>query len=370
MKSAYQAVTRSAHSTTAADMNRTSVNEHLVPKQQQYPSLNGVRGFAFLLVLLAHFSNYYGGPFSGLGKVGVWIFFTLSAFLLTRQFLEAPGEAFSRYGLANYAYRRFFRIVPLYVLTLIVYVPFGYVVTNANLIDHLLFQQGRGHLWTVIAEVKYYFLIPLLSFALLKLLNAPRVAAIFILLALWITSIIVFPPSSYRIDATSVTAYLCVFLAGSIAAFLFVRLGIFMSCRWADVAAAFALLVIVVTTPSVWSSVIEPVKGAHFYQAHPMFAIVGVGLILSAIRDGSWSAYLFSSAPLQFLGQISFSGYLIHPLLLKLTSWYAHSIGTPAAVLTSAAAVLIASSGLYITVERPLSKLRLRPSRTLHPIPS
>jgi peptidoglycan/LPS O-acetylase OafA/YrhL len=321
-------------------MNLSSGNDHLVPERQQYPALNGVRGFAFLLVLLAHFSNHYGGPFAGLGKVGVWIFFVLSAFLLTRQFLEAPLKAFSRYGLVNYACRRFFRIVPLYVLILFIYLPFQYVVTNSNLLDHLMFQQGRGHLWTVIAELQYYFLIPLISFGFLKLLKLPRAVSIVVLLALWLASIAVFPPFSFGLNTTSVAAYLCVFLAGSIAAFLSISVGALKSRCQADVV------------------------------AYPMFALVGVGLITSATRDDSWTARLFSSAPLQFLGQISFSGYLIHPLLLKLTSRYAQTMGAPTAVFISAAAVLMTSCILYIAIERPLSKLRLRPTRTLLPVSS
>lgn len=233
-----------------------------------------------------------------------------------------------------------------------------------------MFQQGRGHLWTVIAELQYYFLIPLISFGLFKILKVRKVIAVVALLALWVASIVVFSPFSFGLNATSVTAYFCVFLAGSIAAFLSIRLGTFNSRHRADAVAAFALFVIVVTTPSVWSFIIEPVEAAHFYRAYPMFALVGVGLIISGIRDDSWAARLFSSAPLQFLGQISFSGYLIHPLLLKLTSKYAHTVGAPTAVFISAAAVLITSCCLYIAIERPLSKLRLRPSRTLLPVSS
>ena len=57
-------------------------------------SLDGLRGFAVLLVLLSHMSlvgiNLVPGlDFAGIGKAGVYLFFVLSAFLLTWQSLEA-----------------------------------------------------------------------------------------------------------------------------------------------------------------------------------------------------------------------------------------------------------------------------------------
>jgi peptidoglycan/LPS O-acetylase OafA/YrhL len=297
------------------------------------------------------------------GKVGVWIFFVLSAFLLTRQFLETSTTSLSRYTLANYAFRRFFRIIPLYVLTLLIYVPFSYVVTRANFVDHLTFQEGKGHLWTVVAEVQYYFLLPLLAIGLTKLLDVPRGMATTLLVALWIASIVIFPPSAFEISTTSVTAYLCIFLAGSIAAFLFVRLGVSMPARWANALMLVALSIIVVTLPSVWSFIVEPVAPDYFYRAYPMFALVSVALVASAAAAHSWADRIFSSSPLQFLGKISFSGYLIHPLLLRLTSGYAHTVGTAIAALISAAVILIASYVLYGLIEHPLSRLRLRSRR-------
>lgn len=60
-----------------------------------YKSLNGLRGVAVLFVLFSHAANkgliFFEGfsiAGSGSGKVGVYLFFVLSAFLLTDQILK------------------------------------------------------------------------------------------------------------------------------------------------------------------------------------------------------------------------------------------------------------------------------------------
>ena len=51
-------------------------------------SLDGLRGFAALLVIADHTDYIY---FKGLGAIGVWIFFCLSGFLLSIPFVKKPS---------------------------------------------------------------------------------------------------------------------------------------------------------------------------------------------------------------------------------------------------------------------------------------
>ncbi|RZL18764.1 MAG: acyltransferase, partial [Pedobacter sp.] len=90
----------------------------------QIDSVDGLRGVAVLLVFLSHTSNqgFFLFPFlnlAGIGKEGVYLFFVLSAFLLTLPFLERGNNAFRKLPLANYFLRRFFRIYPLYLFFLL-----------------------------------------------------------------------------------------------------------------------------------------------------------------------------------------------------------------------------------------------------------
>lgn len=85
--------------------------------------LDGLRGLAVLIVIGSHLSNAGWLPFpnlSGIGKSGVYLFFVLSAYLLTRAILgrSARELASARYW-ANYALRRILRIWPLYLVILL-----------------------------------------------------------------------------------------------------------------------------------------------------------------------------------------------------------------------------------------------------------
>ncbi len=131
-------------------------------QKSEVQALHGLRGFAFLLVVAAHFSNHYDLPLKGLGKVGVWIFFVLSAFLLTQQML-IYGRPLSRGSLAIFFSRRALRIVPPYFVALTLFLGFGYLINGNNIVSHLLFTDGAGHFWTVAVEVQFYFFLPFIS---------------------------------------------------------------------------------------------------------------------------------------------------------------------------------------------------------------
>lgn len=83
--------------------------------------LDGLRGFAILLVLMTHFWTYPGdtGRFNliaAAGWMGVDLFFVLSGFLITGILWDARGE--KRY-FTNFIARRTLRIFPLYYLLLL-----------------------------------------------------------------------------------------------------------------------------------------------------------------------------------------------------------------------------------------------------------
>lgn len=84
--------------------------------------LDGLRGFAILLVLITHFWTYPGDTqrlnhIAGAGWMGVDLFFVLSGFLITGILWDARGK--KRY-FTNFIARRTLRIFPLYYLLLLV----------------------------------------------------------------------------------------------------------------------------------------------------------------------------------------------------------------------------------------------------------
>jgi peptidoglycan/LPS O-acetylase OafA/YrhL len=88
---------------------------------RRFPALDGVRAIAVLLVVAAH-SRGPGSLHYLAGWNGVTIFFVLSGFLITTLALREEERA-GRVFLRGFYVRRVFRILPLYLLVLLLYVP-------------------------------------------------------------------------------------------------------------------------------------------------------------------------------------------------------------------------------------------------------
>ena len=96
------------------------MKRHISEKSLQLDALDGMRGLAALIVILSHTSNssMFFFPYLnayGTGKSGVFLFFLLSSFLLSRALIKKGKSAFSFTAMSAYAERRFFRIYPLYI---------------------------------------------------------------------------------------------------------------------------------------------------------------------------------------------------------------------------------------------------------------
>jgi peptidoglycan/LPS O-acetylase OafA/YrhL len=146
------------------------------------PNLDALRALAVLSVMSFHFlSAKFRAP--GVGWVGVWLFFVLSGFLITRNLLaSARRQAFRPY-LADFYRRRALRILPLYLAwvlgagLLIWLMPtvFGrpaewwWLLTFTE--NYYNWHQGGSssffdHLWSLSTEEQFYLVFPLVIYAL------------------------------------------------------------------------------------------------------------------------------------------------------------------------------------------------------------
>lgn len=141
-----------------------------------FPSLDGLRAIAVILVFLEHVSgnvfstasgedkildNFLNFSDSGMGRSGVHLFFVLSSFLLTKQLLKPRTSLKDKGFWLNYGFRRCIRIYPLYLVILLVYLIFpGFKYSIGDFISHVLLQKANNHFWTIPVEMKYYLLLP------------------------------------------------------------------------------------------------------------------------------------------------------------------------------------------------------------------
>ena len=145
-------------------------------------SLDGLRAFSILLVLIGHTAGTVGAPaflmpLHGLGNYGVRFFFVISGFLITTLLLREL-ENTGRIDLIEFFRRRALRIFPAFY----VYVGIAFLLASLGVIDLLpgdLFHAASytmnyhhdrawqlNHTWSLAVEEQFYLLWPLTLLAL------------------------------------------------------------------------------------------------------------------------------------------------------------------------------------------------------------
>ena len=347
-------------------------------RQQHYDALDGLRGLAVLIVIASHlsllgFGLLPGLRLGGIGKSGVYLFFVLSAFLLTRLLLERAPARFADARLwAAYALRRVLRIWPLYLVVLLlswVLTRAGvgwwhYQLDDAGVLRHLALREGQSVLWSIPVEFKFYLWLPLMAFALAWM--AARRWPLAAQAGAWVLALVIvawlWPPAATATNDVRLGPYLALFLCGGAAAAVDLHLGQRRSpgaVRAWGVAGLAACAAFVLTLPETWAALAGTAVDAR--RTHTWFVFFGVtwaALLLSVLHGPRWLRAPFAWPPMRLLGIVSFSAYLWHmPVLFALRA--AGARDWPLAgwwVLAATVAVAMAS---FLLVERPWRDVRL-----------
>jgi peptidoglycan/LPS O-acetylase OafA/YrhL len=308
-------------------------------QNERRPDIQGLRAVAVVLVIADH----GGAPgFSG-GFVGVDVFFVISGYVITQLLLrETPKGA--RRGLAVFYSRRIRRIVPAATATLVVTMlaadlllgarmnpllpgdvrwaslfvaNFRLIATGSNYFVPGMHPSLVTHFWSLAVEEQFYIFWPVVVFSIARLVDPRHVRRT--LTAMLIVGIAVSGWWSIHLSAGDpVTAYYSPFTR-------FWELGLgclvataargrpirFVQLERLAAGLGVALLVVALTTFNS-ASVYPGWRASLPCAATAALLWAGVG------GDRTIASQLLSTRPLGYVGDISYSLYLLHFPLLEL----------------------------------------------------
>jgi len=146
--------------------------------------LDHLRALAIVLVFIFHYGHLFASPewvttIGKFGWTGVDLFFVLSGFLIASQ-LFAKTTAPEGISFKDFFIKRFFRIIPAYVVVVAIYFLFPVCRERealAPLWKYLTFTQNLGldirhqgtfsHAWSLCIEEQFYLLLPIVLIILL-----------------------------------------------------------------------------------------------------------------------------------------------------------------------------------------------------------
>jgi peptidoglycan/LPS O-acetylase OafA/YrhL len=359
--------------------------------------IESLRALAALAVFVGHsFALSFGnrpGVFTGTknqllvgGGLGVFLFFTLSGYLLFLPFLRAQVGARDRVELKDYARNRVLRILPLYVAVvtvLSVLRPFDGQASDwwrFMLFVHNYSGQSitlpDSPVWSLQVEMHYYLLLPLAAFLLA--LVARRSLGVTAVLLLIVAAV------SYKLRAHgvqtrdslgvlyglySLPGLMYLFVSGMLVAVLKVH---------ADRATPAWMRLPVVGWSSVW--LLAGLAGYVTMATHdqllqtrllPFAGFLVVGAAVLPLRGGR-PVRALEWRPLALVGVASYSLYLVHvPIIQAFTGTHVKIVDNALITvgdgmsfkLTLLLAVLIVApvtAASYLGIERPFLRLRRR----------
>ena len=330
--------------------------------------IDGLRAIAVISVMLYHFSVW---PFTG-GFVGVDVFFVISGYLITGGILK--DDSHHHFSFSDFYTRRARRLFPALIATIgisyavafFTFSPFDfekmsastvfaltgisnfYFWMSADYFDSASILKPLLHTWSLSVELQFYLVWPLLLIVLARFGRmAVASGAVVVTLA-------GFALSLYAISHDSTGAYYLTqyrfweFAAGGLV-FLFRRSAAFnrlVSVHGALFALGIALVLYPVFTYS---------TNTTFPGINALMPVIGSMLIILS-GDKAVAGHVLASRPASYIGEISYSLYLIHWPVVVFTQYILVKEFTGLAGLLLVVASFALAIPMHRFIEKPLRK--------------
>ncbi len=336
--------------------------------------IDGLRGLAAFLVLYQHLAEYCAAMapsasfatgqlnllfgYLDVGKLGVVAFFAISGYIVPFSF----GSQHPRLGFVT---SRFFRLYPAYWLSLLLaavllpligHADFGakQLAANATMVQTLLRQKDVLDVyWTLLIEVVFYAMC-FGVFSAGRLRSAKAIFWIFCtMLMLGMLGALARASGHTGIPA-ALPLYLAVMWFGACT-----RLATLEHDDMARRLCRVMLTMLAVMVPLVWATAYDDVTHKESVLADVSAFYVALALFLFCVHRRA-----FTSTPWVYLGGISYSLYLFHPLTLDFAAFWAKTFTWPVSgvvqVLASLSLSLLVAHIVNRHVERPAIRLGKR----------
>jgi len=313
------------------------------------PGFDGLRGVGFLLVVTAHIP---AAPlFSYLqGWTAVWVFFAISGYLVTMLLIREERKT-GTIGYGSFLVRRFFRIVPGYAATVLIYgvalyslSPLGneYQLFMARLPYYLTLMPEYAqtdvftifvHSWIIGVETKFYVFYP---------------AVVFLLIGndAWRFGVTAVTTALLTVQGSFTAHAYCAILAGvMLAQVMEWRCGYTVIATLTRGSAAVPMAFVVALFVML-----------RYVEVLPAVAAVATYVVAHLILRDSLMRRVLTYGPLIYLGQRSYGAYLLHVLAIHIGYMAFGSTTTVGGILTACFTLVVtipAAELLYRVVERP-----------------
>lgn len=291
----------------------------------RYETIDGLRGFLAMGVFIHHTTIWYQYLHKGiwdvpksnlytlLGQGSVSLFFMITSFLFVSKILNAKEGYFN---LKQFFISRLYRLTPLYLFTIILLIVIVMSVTNWHLnVPWLTFLNSivawflfsifgnpsinnsdfttfvnAGVVWSLPYEWLFYFFIPILY----MLVWRRKISIVFILLSVGFLTF-------FFIKYGFIWYHIVCFIGGAIAPILIKYFPFYKKLN-----NYLASLIILICLFFI----------GKFDSSHKLVCIILLSLVFTLIALGNDIFGLLKSKSLQLLGEICYSTYLLHGIIL------------------------------------------------------